>query len=75
MEDPDKAFTTIDRDILKDPRVKCICLVGGKRWVVPMERYLDDYKDISKKAKRVIDSAFDYCYVDHEKDKRFGLFY
>jgi len=58
--DPDKVFTTIDRDILKDHRVKCICLCNGKRWVIPLSQYMDDYMLIVKQVNRLIDVAFDY---------------
>ena len=53
-------FTTIDRDILKDRRVKGICLFNGKRVVVPLERHMEDYIDIAVTATRTIEKAFHY---------------
>ena len=58
--DPDRVFTTIDRDILKDDRVKCICLCNGKRWVIPIERYMGEWRQIIRRAEYIIQTQFDY---------------
>jgi len=73
MSNSDRIFTTIDRDILEDYRVLGICLVNNKRCIVPLWQYMEDYKAIARRAESIINSAFDYVYVDRESRNPFGI--
>ena len=70
---PNEIFTTIDRDILKNPRVKAVCICNGKKWVIPVERYITEYKAIANQVQYELNGAYDYLPITDTTHKKWGF--